>query len=395
MTDHQVKGRKAEIILLFAGMAVLSAIFTIQGYTLDDLIARYALTDAVKGLPYTLGSAGGIAAFIAAFILNGRVSKRWLLAAGIALCCVFAALAASGCSFTVFCACWLMIGFGLGLMDALLSSCMADLYSGQAGTRMMCFLHTAYGFAAMLLPLIFSAAGAGLTACYLAVAAGALAVTVLLCADCSRKRVPVMLCTGEKRAPSLRDTLKVLKGAVLFYALAMLFHGFFLSGLNSWINRYVGVTLGSDLGEIALTFLFAGVLVSRFGFPFTGFRADRFACLGPAAAAAVFVVSLPFGNGVLTCICACVCALLFGAALPCIVDCACAQARSNTLAVTTLMMLSLYAGEALVSPVLGYTEQHGGLVWGMSLCCTAMALTGLCCLLALRTRNRMNGNGEE
>lgn len=161
MTDHQVKGRKAEIILLFAGMAVLSAIFTIQGYTLDDMIARYALTDAVKGLPYTLGSAGGIAAFIAAFILNGRVSKRWLLAAGIALCCVFAALAASGCSFTVFCACWLMIGFGLGLMDALLSSCMADLYSGQAGTRMMCFLHTAYGFAAMLLPPDFFRGGSG------------------------------------------------------------------------------------------------------------------------------------------------------------------------------------------------------------------------------------------
>ena len=40
----------------------------------------------------------------------------------------------------------------------------------------------------------------------------------------------------------------VRKGALPGLIAAMFAHGFFLGGLNTWINRYVGVTLGSALG---------------------------------------------------------------------------------------------------------------------------------------------------
>lgn len=373
----------ASAAVLFGGMVILSAIFTVQGYVLDEMILHYQLSQAAKGVPAMLCSLGGICALLCAFALNGRVRKQTLLCVGNGICAAFLLLIFFLPPFAAFCVCWFCIGFGLGFMDTLLSSCMAELFSGKTATRMMCFLHTTYGASAMLLPVLFTLWGsAAFNVLYLAVAAGGMLVLAAMIAVFYGGKGHAATRTEKKQGRDEQGVRKLLCGGIPFYAAALFCHGFFLGGLNNWITRYVGVTLGSGLGSLSLTFLYAGVLLSRMLFPFTGIRAGKYICFASPLAAILLGVALPLKSGLIMCIAASGSALIFGATIPCVLDVACELSRENTLPVTTVMILSLYLGQAAVSPVLGVLDQSVGLLWGMVLCAVMMVLTGGMCIMA-------------
>lgn len=375
-------------------MIFMSCIFAALGSLMDPVTEKFGITGSAQGLPGTVSALGGICAFAVSLFLIGKVRKTTLLALGISLCAIPLFLIDLAESYPVYILLWTVIGFGLGFIDSLLSSCMADLYTGKTGTRMMCILHTFYGVTSMLAPLLFSAMLTGGTPfgkVYQAVGCFGAAVLLALVIVSGKKQDGTVL--EEKKLSPKEMTGMLTTGPLLLFAIGMAVHGFFLAGLNNWANRLTEEMNSGTLPEALLRFqgglgqfsVFLGVMLSRLLFSFTGIPVRGYLKWGGVAAALLLTVGLVSASSVILCVCMILSGLCFGALIPCMLDTACASVRGNTMLATTVMMLTLYLGEGISPTVLGWFDGPGpGLVWGFALCAAFMLLTALCNTLALK-----------
>ena len=143
-------------VFLLLCMVFLSSVFEVQGSLLSTMIDHFQLDAARQGTANTMAFAGGIVALVSAFALQGRWKKRTLLKAAVLTCAAGLVLMWLSPNYGLYVAAWFITGFGLGLMDTLLSACMADLYSGKQAVMMMCILHTAYGLSSVFSPMVYA-----------------------------------------------------------------------------------------------------------------------------------------------------------------------------------------------------------------------------------------------
>ncbi|MDO5444646.1 MAG: MFS transporter [Eubacteriales bacterium] len=372
--------KKLTTAALFGTMVFLSFITAVQGALLTDIINFFHPESSAQGLPVFLASVGGMVSLASTFFLIGRLPKFRLLEIGIMICCVFLCGVALAKTFFLFLSAWFAVGIGIGYMDALISSCIADLYTGKDATRTMCNLHTTAGISSMIAPIIYSAlksAGVQWNHLYYVISVFGLfmfAVMILVANKTLSSHTTETVHTENKM--NFQETVShLISGRFPFLLLAIFMHGIFLGGLNSWLTHYVSVTLNGKLGSIALSFLFFGVLISRFLFPFTGFDRTKYLSRAGFLAGIVFAAALPFSSDVVVCVAAALCALCFGAMIPCLLNEACADMPETTLLATTSMVLCLYLGQGLASPILGAFEKGAGLRYGMFFCSGIMILT--------------------
>ncbi|MBE5814606.1 MAG: MFS transporter [Clostridiales bacterium] len=366
---------------LLLSMVFLSAVFAVQGSLLSTMIEAYRLDAARQGLANTMAFAGGVLALFCAFLVQGRCRKRTLLKVALTICAAGLVLMWLAPGYGLYTAAWFITGFGLGLMDTLLSACMADLYTGRQAVTMMCILHTAYGLSSVFSPMGYAALlGAGLfwKRVYLIIAAvglllvfGALLVRRLL-----RMEDPEPIC------PTAADPRRILpalrEGHLLWLVAAIFFHGIFLSGLNTWINRYAD-TLPGTIALPAQSCVFLGLMLSRLGMPFLPIKPEKYVAVGGLLGGAVLCIGLLIPNGWVLRALLMVSSLLFGALIPCVLTLGCGRQPQNTLLATTGIMLALYLGQAVSAPVIAALEAAISLKAGMLLCALCMALCSLCC----------------
>jgi len=372
-------------VTLIIGMMFIASIFTLQGSLLTSLIAHYELSDSEQGFASSAACAGGVVALMSSFFLIGHIPKLLLLRIGVAVCSVFLALLKFSPSFSLFVVMWFAIGIGLGYMDMLVSSCMADLYEGRAATSMMCILHMSYGVVSSLVPFLYDAMLKRMmwNSLYLWVAGLGILLLVLFTVSVAYARSCMKREPMAENRMSFREMGEVMKkGALPALVAAMFCHGVFLGGLNTWINRYVSVTLNSSFGSLSLSLMFVGVLVSRLVISLTNISAVKFIRFAGYAAAACVFVALPFRSGALMCAGILGCGLFFGAMIPCILDVGCAATPESTMFATTSMVLSLYLGEAIIPPVIGALEAAFNLHVGIALCGVFMVIASVCCSVA-------------
>ena len=109
MNDRN-RGWVAAFLLL--GIAFLSAIFAAQGALLTAMIDAYALRASSQGAANAAAFAGGLAALVTAFFLQGRKRKRTLLKWAIALCVAALVLLWLAPGYALFSAVWFALGYG-------------------------------------------------------------------------------------------------------------------------------------------------------------------------------------------------------------------------------------------------------------------------------------------
>lgn len=368
-------------VFLLTSMVFLSAVFAVQGSLLSSMIEAYRLDAARQGLANTLAFAGGVLALVCAFLVQGRWRKRTLLKAAVLICAAGLTLMWLAPGYGLYTAAWFVTGFGLGLMDTLLSACMADLYTGRQAVTMMCILHTAYGLSSVFSPMGYAtllAAGLPWKRVYLVIAAaGAL---LLLGAVAVR-----MLCRiedNEPLCPQTADLGRILpalrEGRLLWLVAAIFFHGIFLSGLNTWINRYAD-GLGQNIAIPAQSCVFLGLMLSRLLMPFLPVKPEKYVKLGGLLGGIVLAIALLIPDGWVLRVLLMLSSLLFGALIPCVLTLGCGRQLENTLLATTGIMLALYLGQAVSAPVIAGLEALLSLRAGMLLCALCMALCSLCC----------------
>ena len=385
-----MKNRRLLTVFLLFSMALLSTLFALQGILLSSIIDAFCLTSSDQGLPNSAAFAGGIAALLIAFALSHRIPKWLALLLSLALCGAAVLCLKLSSGWTAFIAVWCVLGFGMGMMDTLLSACMAQLYTGKLQIRMMCFLHTAFGIASAGTPVLFEALmknGLGWKDVYLfpAFFAGALVIAGLF----------LRLGSIDKQAdtPRASASRKAVKQARLWnYMAAAFFHGVFLSGLNTWINRFSEVYTGAQAAVPPMSFMFIGLMCSRVVIPFLPLKAENYVRLAGFAAGAVTLAGILVPAWLSPCIL--VAGFLFGALLPCMLSLACERIPSQTLTCTTALMLSLYVGQSVSSPLIGALEAAVSLKAGMLVCCVSMALTSLLCLAGGRGKQPETENAQ-
>lgn len=366
---------------LLMGMMFLAAIFTLQGALLTSLIAHYNVTDTVQGFASSAMSVGGVVALVSSFFLIGKLSKLLLLRLAVGTCAVFLALLKVSPAFAVFVVMWFALGIGMGYLDMLVSSCMADLYEGRAATRMMCILHTSYGIVSSIVPVIYGkllSSGTKWNNIYLYVAAAGAALVVLFTvavrfARTSKQEEP----TAENRM-TFKDMRRIMsKGVLPALVCAMFCQGIYLGGFNTWIERYVSVTLGSDLGSLSLSLMFFGVMISRLTLAFAPIPPVKYIKYAGIVSGLFLLAALPFKNGIVMCIGMCASGICFGAFIPCTLDVGCALTPESSMFATTAMMLAVYLGQAVAPPVIGALGAAFSLHVGIAFC---IAFTFLCSL---------------
>ena len=368
------------------GMALLAAIGALQGSLLNCVIEHYHLSNSAQGAASAAASAGSVLALLASFLLIGRLPKLTLLRLALALGAVSLALLRFVPTFGAFVALWLFVGIGSGFIDMLLSSCIADLYTGRETTQMMCLLHTCFGLSSVICPALYSRLLLGRLPwndIYLCVSAAAVALIVFLTAAIRLARgATTNALTAEQRL-SPRAIIGILrKGALPGLLAAMACHGLFLGGLSTWINRYLGITLGSNLGSLGLSFLFFGVMASRLLVSFLPVPTVRYVRICGLAAGAFLLLALPFRNGALMCVSLSAQGLAFGALIPCLLDLSCLEVPESSMLATTALGLSLYIGQIIAPPLIGALESVVSLHVGIALCGVFMLLASVCCIFA-------------
>jgi len=363
-------------------MVFLSAVFAVQGSLLSSMIDGYQLDAGRQGTANTMAFAGGIIALISAFALQGRWRKRTLLKAAVLLCAAGLVLMWAAPNYPIYVAAWFVTGFGLGLMDTLLSACMADLYTGKQAVLMMCILHTAYGLSSVLSPMGYAyllSSGMVWKRVYLIIAAvGLLIIAGALIIRKANRMVDQEVVSAQ--AFDLKQIIPGLReGRLLWLTASMFFHGIFLSGLNTWINRYAD-GLADSIAFPAQSCVFLGVMLSRLLMPFLPIKTNRYVIAGGLLGGVSLTIGLLFANGWLLRIMLILSSLLFGALIPCVITLGCERSKSNTLLATTGIMLSLYLGQAISSPLIAALEGMINLQAGMYLCAVSMIICSLCCL---------------
>lgn len=369
-------------------MVFLSAVFAVQGSLLSTMIANYQLDAANQGTANTMAFLGGIIALISAFALQGRWKKRTLVKVSVLICVAGLILMWIAPVYGLYVAAWFITGFGLGLMDTLLSACMADLYTGKQAVLMMCILHTAYGLSSVFSPMGYSyllASGTPWKRIYLVIAV--VGLLIVLGALVVRKLKHMVDREEQSRQTlSLTGILPALHhGHLIWLVVAIFFHGIFLSGLNTWINRYAD-TLADSITLPAQSCVFFGLMLSRLSMPFLPIKTERYVIVGGLLGGIALCVGLAFPNGWLLRIMLILSSLLFGALIPCIITLACQRQQSNTMLATTAIMLMLYLGQAVSSPMIALLESTIGLKAGMFLCAACMLICSGCC-----AGDRLNG----
>ena len=276
----------------------------------------------------------------------------------------------------------------MGLLDTLLSACLAPLYDGKTAVRMMCFLHTAYGLSSTVLPFFMKyllQKGFFWKNIYLllAVYSGLLFVCAVVFRIWRFDTPPRNL----KESGSIFGLIR--KGRLYFWIAAMICHGFFLSGLSTWINRYSESTGQAFTSIPAMSFMFLGLMLSRLTVPFLPFSIQDYICAGGFGSGAVLFLGIAFPRILSPCLL--VSGLLYGSLIPCILSLACDRLRENTLFASTALMLSLYLGQSVSSPVIGALENAFSLRTGISACgITMIGWSIFCCAERFRTGTTRN-----
>ncbi len=374
-------------VYVLLSMALLAAILSLQGALLDSFSEAWGLEGSSKGLANTSAFIGSIAALITAFFLQGRVKKYALLRAALVVCALSLCVLWAAPGYALFTAGWFVLGVGIGWIDALLSAMMADLYTGKAARIMMCMLHMTFGLSSTLSPMLYQALlrrGVMWQRIYLpAAAAAALLVIIAFVGRALGVKSDEALVPSQFSLGRLWDDIR--SHDLLPMVGAMAFHGLFLSGLNTWINRFAEGFAGGEAMP-AMSCLFLGVMLSRLIVPFLPIDTGRYCKAAGFLGCAALLCGLWGGSGVLLRACVIVSGLLFGALIPCILNLGCSGMAENTLLASTTMMFALYLGQSLSSPLIGFLESAISLRAGIILCAACMPLCSLCCAWYARAK---------
>ena len=370
---------------------ILFALFsTSQGVLLTPMVAHYGLTESQQGATNAALNIGCAVALLTSLFVMGRVAKPKLMLIAFVMTILLILPGALRPSFMLLTGMYLLVGVAVGYIDTLASSAMADLFHGKMAARMMGALHAMFGIGGMLSPVVMGGlmkGGLQWNQVYLVIAGvGAAFALFVLPVGRGWVRDVTEGKTGMLRLSS--DLLKKFFGSrdQLLLLVSVLAYAYYLGGVTVWTERYIDIELhNAQLGAIALSVFWLGMTICRLLAPMVKISPLRYIQSSGIISAFVLAAGILSGNAYGMCAAAVVTALLAGAVIPMILHVSCERFPVNTMLATTVVLLCVYAGQALGPVVIGQME--GALTIGGGLLTCALTL-GLSSLAALAVKTK-------
>lgn len=370
---------------------ILFALFsTSQGVLLTPIVAHYGLTESQQGAPNAALNIGCAVALLTSLLVMGRASKPKMMLTAFVLTILFILPNALKPSFAVLTVMYLLVGVAVGYIDTLASSAMADLFQGKMAARMMGALHAMFGIGGMISPVAMGALmknGLDWNQVYL-VLAGVGAVFALFVLPVGRGWVRDVT---DGKTESLKLSKEMLKKFFLsreqiLLLVSVLMYAYYLGGVTVWTERYIDIELNNaQLGAAALSLFWLGMTVCRLTAPLVRISPLRYIQGAGVISAVVLAAGILSGNAYIMCAAAVLSALLAGAVIPMILHVSCERFPVNTMLATTVVLLCVYAGQALGPVVIGQMEGALSIGSGLLTCAAAVGLSGLAAL-GVRTK---------
>ena len=376
MTISQRKRFAAALLIM---MVFLSSFNNIIGVLLSYIIDHFHLTDAAQGYSATAISMGGIIALLSSLFVMGRAPKKKLLLLAVSVCVVsLVLLRCSASSFVMFLVVSVILGMGTGYMDTLLSSNMADLYQGKQAAKMMGVLHTTFSASSIMVPMIYASVLSGFSAKEIAwnnlylfpAGLGVIALLIYIFGfprgKESKNNSEVIPAARDEKLTAKLIKEKLTRGTLPGLLIALMLHSVFSNGIATWISRYINVVIGGTMGEMALSLLWLGIMVSRFSVPLLPIKTESYLCFAGLLTGAVVLVGVMFGNAILMCAATLLAGLIFGAMFTGCLNVGCEATPENTMLATTSLSLAASVGGMISAPLIGALESIFTLHVGMA-----------------------------
>jgi len=365
---------------------ILFALFsTSQGVLLTPMVAHYGLTESQQGATNAALNVGCAVALLTSLFVMGRVSKPKLMLTAFILTILFILPGALKPSFVLLTGMYLLVGVAVGYIDTLASSAMADLFHGKMAARMMGALHAMFGIGGMLSPAVMGSlmkGGLQWNQVYLVIA-GVGAAFALFVLPVGRGWVRD---AADGKTETLRLSSELLRKFFgsreqILLLVSVLMYAYYLGGLTVWTERFIDVELhNAQLGAIALSVFWLGMTLCRLLAPLVKISPLRYIQFSGLISAVVLAAGILSGNAYVMCAAAVLTALLAGAVIPMILHVSCERFPVNTMLATTVVLLCVYAGQALGPVIIGQMEGALNIGSGLLTCALAIGLSSLAAL---------------
>jgi len=375
-------------IAILISMVFLAMSHQIRPSQLSAVIEYYGLTASQQGVPAALATLGSMTSMFVAIALNGRIRKQYMLISAIA-CSALLLLPQYFCPpYIAFLAVNYLCGVALGVIDTLVSACMAEVHTGKRAALMMSLLHASYGVGGIAAPTLYGKLLENGMEWYklFLVLMGIGVALILYIAPVALRQARVTPVTGKAEGVTLSvSALKDFFSDPILAAFTGLMFCFGLSfnGMTTWMVRFVDVNYASTMGATTLSMVFVGILIGRVVTPLLPISEKLFLRIAGAGYFIFMMLPILIGSDVATAICACIACILAGPIIPYAMSIACSRMLGNTLMVSTILNLALYVGQTIATPVMGGIESIAGLEMSMTfshvfgLGCTIFAIIGL------------------
>lgn len=324
---------------------------TSQSTLLNELTERYALSAGKQGYISTAVSAGMFAALLLVFLLAHKFRKPHILLFASFLSAAMFLLLGTAPSYPLLLIFYALTGLSYGLVDTAASSSVADIYRGRSGV-VMGLLHSVFGVGGTCGPLFISA----LLSCGLAFP-GVLRIFGYIGLAVSAFGVFAFLSSGKELLSTVQTTPRTTLASLrpffrrdrLPLLLAVGFSGTQQVCLIFWLNRYITVGLGNDrLGPSAIALLWGGIVISRLILPRIRMKIMPYITLSMLLTSAVVLAALLCRSAAAMCAATFAVGLLTGNVIPGAISELCARSPDNTIAASTLTLLFIYVGQAVM-----------------------------------------------
>lgn len=378
----------AYTVAILASMVFLAMAHQMRPSQLSAVIDYYSLSDSQQGMPAAFATMGSIGAMFLAIGLTGRVRKPVMLVISIAVSLLLALPQYFCPPLALFLALNFAYGIALGMIDTLVSACMAEVHTGKRSALMLSLLHASYGLGGITAPMLYGrllASGASWNRLFLVLILIGAALLAYI-APVSLRQAKLTPASDSQRAArfSVSGIRTFFADPILSSFTGLMFcFGVSFGGMTTWMVRFVDVTYSTAIGDTVLSLVFLGILIGRIVTPFLPVSEKAFLKFAGAGYFLLMSAALLIGSAEATAVLACIACILAGPIIPYAMSIACGRMLENTLLVSTILNLSMYIGQTLASPIMGGIEGFAGLEAAMAfshvfgLGCAIFAVVGL------------------
>lgn len=276
--------------------------FNILSNTMDPLIGEFQLTGAAQGLMTSMMNLGSMIPLLILPLLQGRVSKNWLILGASVLQVLMLLLTGFSANFGMLLTACVLLGAGNNFTDSCVNSYMVDLHpENSAGC--LGLLHGFYGIGGLLTPILvsFILERSGWRPSYYAAAAIFAAICVLFAIVGIRSRSGAGTAESTKESPftaaMLADYLRTPRN--LFFLAAAALYAAAQIGLLGWVVRYTSVQFNDpQTGSMCLTAYWVCTTVCRLVTPRLPFKPGKMLVVGGLSACVFHVIGILSGSAV-------------------------------------------------------------------------------------------------